>query len=206
MTFKELYNSICKKLRINNDREIENIKNAINEQIKEFCEMREWTFTKEIYTLTLDGSNSYDLSTLLTNRCTVLKITNSSGDILTKVDYENYLGLDDKTDYYSIYGGNTLYLEGTSGDYKIHYTSYGGDGSVTATDLYPLSTDADEITITKYYPEIIKQMVVVQYLEETGDVGTIQLETIRKDRLISVTKKKESRENNSGHYHKIGRR
>jgi len=43
-------------------------------------------------------------------------------------------------------------------------------------------------------------------LEETGDVGTIQLETIRKDRLISVTKKKESRENNSGHYHKIGRR
>lgn len=204
MKFKDLYNRICKKLRINNPREKENIKDIINEQILEFCRYKEWNNIKNIATFTLDGSGSYSLDTILFNRCAILKITNSSGNTLRKYDYENYIGLSSKDKAYAIYG-DTLYLEGTTGDYSIYYTSFGGDGSVIVTDLFPLSTDDDEIAVTKHYWDIIKQMVVVYYFEEEGDIGTIQLETVRRDRLISATAKKENRENNSGHYHNIGR-
>ena len=204
MTFKQLYNRICKKLHVNNDREVEQIKDIINEQIIEFCRFKEWLNIHEIHTLTLDGSNTYNLDNILTNRCTILKIIGPDGKQQYKADLQNYRALADKSRYYAIYGG-TLYLEGASGDYDIYYTSFGGDGSVTATDLFPLSTDDDEIKVTINYWDIIKQMVVVYYYEESGDVGTIQLETIRRDRLIKITSNKENREKNSGHYHNIGR-
>jgi len=202
MTFKQLYDRIGKKLRFTSDRMIEQIKDAINEQITEFCRMKEWENIKEIYALTLDGSNSYDLDTnMLVNRCVVLEILDADGKKIDKFDYHYYKGLIDKSKKYAIMG-NTLYLEGSTGDYDIIYTSFGGD---TAPDLFPMDNNTDEISVTIHYWDIIKQMVVVFMLEDLGDTGTIELERNRLNGKLTMLARKENRERNSGKLHNVQR-
>ena len=156
--------------------------------------MKEWENTKIVTQITLDGSDSYDLDTEIINRCTILKILDSSGKALTRYEYESYKGLTDKSSKYAIMG-NTLFLSGTSGTYDILYTTYGGDET---PDLYPLENYVDEILITIHYWDIIKQMVIVFMLENVGYVASIQLEKTRLDRKIAIVSNKENREHNSG--------
>ena len=201
MTFKDLYDRIGRKIRFNNPRQIEETKDAINEQIMDFCRMKEWENTKELYVLTLTGANSYNLNTILTNRCVVLEILDSAGENLYKYDYKVYLRLTDKSKAYAIYG-STLYLEGTTGDYTMQYTSFGGD---TGTDMFPLDTDDDEINVTIHYWDLIMQMVIVFLLESLGDTGTIELERTRLNSKMRTAKDKENRERNSGKFHHVQR-
>jgi len=197
MVFKDLYNLISRKLKINNDNDVEDIKDVINDQIKEFCRLREWANIWKTDTFQLDGSNSYALDSILINRCTIKDVYIVGSDPLQKTDYKIYRRLPSTSGFYSILGNN-IYIEGTTGDYEILYTYFGGDGNTVATDVFPLEGADDEIDVTKHYWSIIAQMVKVYMLEEWGDVGTIQLETNRLSRKILTLKAQENRQENNG--------
>lgn len=198
MKFKDLYDLISRKLKINSDNEIDDIKDVINEQVKEFCRLREWENIKTRAAFSLDGSDSYSLDALLINRCTIKDIYIDAGGLpIQKTDYKVYRKLVTKNGFYAIMG-DTLYLEGDTGDYEIFYTSFGGDGGTVPTDEFPLNDDDDEILATKHYWEIIKQLVVVHMLEQWGDIGTIELESRRLGRIIKGLQDQENRQTNNG--------
>lgn len=194
MTYKQLKVKIQKKVRLNSSRYDEIIKEQINDQIAEFCRTKEWNYAKLSSIITLDGSNSYTISSILTNPCTVISIHKSDGKPVFKTSYEEYLELSDKTDRYATYG-DTLYMQGDTGDFTVLYTSFGGS---IAPDRYPLSANDDEIPITKYYADIIALMVAIFMLEDVGDTNTIQLEQRSLDTKLSTLYKQENRNKNLG--------
>lgn len=188
MTYQALARDIELYLHIQGSKTRALIKSFINEAILDFLRTKEWRKAKAAYDLTLDGSNSYDLSTLVPDFEGEIMLLDSSGTEYQKNEYETYLQYTTKTYLYSILG-TTLYVEGTSGTLTLMYISRG--------DPYPLVADADESVVLVHYWDIVKQFVIVKMLGHLGDPMIEQEKQALVDKL-TLLRTSENRFANNG--------
>jgi hypothetical protein len=158
----------------------------------------EWHKCKAADVITLDGSNSYDLSRLLSNPFQAeIDLMDESGRTYYKVDYNWYLKSTDKAYLYAILG-ETMYVTGDTGDLNFVY--------LTPGKPYPLKKDGDENLITKYYHDIIKIMTAIQVYDYIGDNEQVQREEAVMARKVITLKKHENRTRQSGKLHFVSRK
>ena len=161
MTYQSLARDIELYLHIQGAKTRALIKSFINEAILDFLRTKEWKKAKAAYSLALNGTGSYDLSTLVPDFEGEIMLLDSDGVEYQKNEYETYLQYTNKTNLYSILG-TTLYVEGDTGTtLTLMYISRGTD--------YPLTDDSDEIPVTLHYWDVVKQFVIVKMLKHLGD-------------------------------------
>ena len=166
MTFKNLIREIEIYLRIDNSETKNIIKTFINDSILDFVRLKTWEKLKVIEDITLDGSNSYDLSLILTNRFDgEIQLLNENGTEYQKYNYDTYLMKGQTAGTYAILG-NILYVQGDNTTLKLLYLTIGAP--------YPLALDDDENLVTKFYYDIIKFMTIIKVLSWIGDETKVE--------------------------------
>ena len=188
MTFQILIRSIEKYLHIQGADNKELIKDFINESILDFIRLADWEKLKKVYQLALTDASPYDLTLITEKFYSEISLINEAGDKFIKLDYENYLRATDKSGYYSLVGTD-LYVSGDNANVDLVYLATGTQ--------YPLTADGDEIPSTKYYPDIIKKMVVVMMLDYIGD-ETVEKEEQNLAKKLVTLKKSENRTRQHG--------
>ena len=207
MTYSQLLHKLKLYLHAEGQEEVVILKDFINESIYDFGLLHNWKFLINSLTLTLDGSGSYDLSTLISNHFfreyklllpygSTVSIYDNNNDVVsprtewTKYNYETYIQLQDKAYTWAI-SGNTIYINGNSGDMVLMYIG----------DTYPLSSDDDTSNCLTYYPEAIKRMAIIKYLDHIAeDLSVIQREELQLSNKLLLIKKSEKIGEHAGKY------
>jgi len=112
MLYKDFRRLIERYLHMEDPELAVQIKDFTNESILEFCRKYEWRMNSVNEDLTLDGSNSYNLSNILFHVFAwEIALINSSGAELSKYSYREYIKLFSKADSWAM-AGNILYVQG----------------------------------------------------------------------------------------------
>lgn len=171
-----------------------------NQCISEFLNKKEWDNTIYKYTLTRDGSGSYDLESLITNYFhRIFKVikpaSNYSVKQFTRLGYDEYINSRSKSDLWALVN-KTLYIEGDSGDIEIFYQSPGTP--------YPVSAETDEPQILIDYTAILEKMVVVKLLVQVGDNEQAIFENQMLQNMLNDTRRSENRARKRGSISSFG--
>jgi len=178
MIFSELIREIELYLHIQGSETRYLIKDFINESILDFIRIEEWKYSRFSNDIVLDGSEQYDLTTILTNPFYgEIDLIKENSYSYRKFNYETYIKSQSKIGSYSILG-NTLYVEGEDTTLRFVY--------VTPGLPYPLVNDNDENLVTRYYWDIIKKMAVIKMLHYLGDDVVVREEELLKEKLFSL--------------------
>lgn len=127
-----------------------------------------YTFQQQTYTLTLSGTNSYDLDTLIPGWKRILTITNTLGQTdgipleLTFVDMKDlqitidrYVYSIYQNRYLRLYSPNTAPLTGSLG--IIYYTAYLCKDATTGAYKPMIETDNDYFAIPERWLDVITE-------------------------------------------------
>ena len=192
------------------------LKDFINEACLDFMRMENWKRVLNNLTITLDGSGSYSLSTLLAaadkyfvreykliipygEQVQVYDYTNTrtaERTEFTKYNYDYYQQLSDKAYTWAI-DGDTIYIVGNNGDLTLRYFG----------DKYPLSADADTNSCLTYYPDAIKNLAALRFLDYINeDPAVIQRQEIALNNKVALLKRSEKIGEHSGKFTDIYRK
>lgn len=189
MTLANLIREVEKYVHIQGPANVDRIKGFINQCILEFARLDEWEKLKTAEVITLDGSDSYDLTAVLVDPFfSELALVTEDNEEWLKLGYIWYLQAPDKAKYYAVHG-TTLYVTGTDLDINFLYKTLGED--------YPLTDDSDEVPATIYYWDIIKMMTVIKVMDYLGD-EQVKVEKNNLDIVIGSAKNAENRTRKKG--------
>jgi len=164
------------------------LKSIINDSIMEFSRIRSWEKLKLFSEITLDDSNSYLFTDILTDYFIGEQfLTSETGQEYTKYNLKIYNTLSSKANTYSIYG-DKLYIQGTEIVLGFYYLGL---------STFPLLLDDDTNSAIVYYYDIIKSLSVINYLKFIGD-DSFQNEIGFYQQKIQSLIKFENRINNEG--------
>ncbi len=194
MIFSDFRNQVLNYARFQGQDIEESVRIFLNQAILEFLRKREWEKTISKYTLTLDGSGTYDLSTLITNYFHNIYRLIQPGAVMgnkqfMRIGYDEYVNLSDKSNMWSLVNKD-LYIEGDSGDIEVFYQTPGTP--------YPVTTDDDEPQILIDYPDILEKYVVVKLLAQIGDMEQANMENQYLAALLNDLTRSENRAQKRG--------
>jgi hypothetical protein len=191
MQFGALVTEVKNYVRVQGADNEELIKDFINESILDFIKLDEWKHTRQIETITLDGSGSYSLAAFTSGQFwgEIELVKADNGSKYDKYDYKEWIRATDKNNLYSIFGGN-LYVEGDGFDLSFLYIDQGSP--------YPLVAEADEIPVTIYYWDIIKKMTVIYFLDYINEDEAVRKEEEKLQYKLTVTARNENRIRKNG--------
>lgn len=177
------------------------LKEFANEAVLDFLRITEWEKCKTVYTLTVDGSLSYDLDTLLSSVSPPadpflgeIKLFSSDMEYMKK-NYENYASMQSTTGYFAMLG-NVLYVGGDDGTLMLVYKTTG----------YPkvMTNDSDENRVAKYYNDILCRMTVIKFLQYLNDESWMVEQKFVEAKILSL-KYEENRIRKYGQFHGVYR-
>jgi hypothetical protein len=205
MTLAEIINDISHYLRVRGTEQQYMFRSFLNDSILDFLRLDEWERCKSSYTLTLDGSLSYNLDTLLAGSGSNVFdpffgeiALFQSGQSLIKKNYENYISLDEQEGYWAMLG-NTIYIIGDGDTAELVYKSPGWPFPLLDTH------QALENKTTKYYWDILQKMVCFKYLKYLGDLESAQSESQMISDKLGMTRQDENRIRHQGKFHNVSR-
>lgn len=185
MQFSVLVTAVQNYVRITGTDMLPVIKDFINESIIEFVRLRDWRMLKAFDTITTDGTGYYDLPDDFLREIDLF----SSEMRYNKREYSGYVLDQNKTYLYSVFG-DKIYVDGTGASLTFLYLSKG--------DPYPLSADADESDVVKYYADVIKQWTLWKMMDYWVDDAGKAREQSRLKILLDELIKSENRANQAG--------
>jgi len=190
MQFQNLVKDVRLYIRLEGAEVESRIKSFINDACLRFARLAEFRHLIQSATLTTDNSGSYDISDIVpepfvSDMMLLVQGTTPS----EKVDYLDYIQSGSPSGQWTIFGGQ-LHVAGTGSDFTFIYTSTGSP--------YPMVEPTDENVAATYYPDIIKQIAIVRYLNYLGDLDASSIEFSELNKLIAELKKSENRAQKEG--------
>lgn len=179
----------------------------LNQVILEFMRKKEWDKTIKRYTLTLTGSDNYDLNSLVSPdyfhsiHDLIRPGTNQSKKQFMRLDLRNYFNLSSTQNAWAFQNGVLYYstsdnTQSNTAELEVFYQTPG--------EGYPLVDDADEPQIMIDYIDILEKMTIIKMLGKIGDMEQMIMENQLLQGMLNDLRKDENRARKVGKVSSFG--